>query len=210
MSFLLRVTLFSVKVIDLQVSFSKSLILVICIRVTCVRDACTRNTYFGGIWIRVVGTKNAYTGSFYTINTCTEGAYINGACTKSACLGSVGTKDSCTESIYIKDTCIKGICIGNSCIACFCTRGFWIGDAYTCVDGAYIEVQSAYGISTCIESSYINNVSIVKYFGIYMEFFQNLEVKGAGLEIQVGAGCVYVMNICFCQNMKVRDIRLEI
>lgn len=30
------------------------------------------------------------------------------------------------------------------------------------------------------------------------------------MEIRVGAGCAYIENICFCQNMKVRGTELEI
>lgn len=162
--------------------FLKSLAPGACIGNTCARGACTRGIYFGGTCIGVANTRSACTRSSYAIS-----AYTEGACTKGACFGDTSTRDTYTGGIFTQSVCIKDVYIRCTCIADPCAGGFWVTNACTYASDFCIRAWVACGTSTCIGSAYVNNVSTIKQSGIYLQFFQNLEMGGTRLEIQVRA-----------------------
>ena len=110
-----------------------------------------------------------------------------GVSTKGAYLGGASTRD-----IYTGGACARGACIKDICIKSICTRSFyakclWVRNAYTCAGSVCIRAWDAFGTGTCIGSACVNNISAIERFGMYLQFFQNLEVRGTELEIQVRA-----------------------
>lgn len=85
-----------------------------------------------------------------------------------ACIGFVCIAGACPEGVMTLETSFSSspvifFCPGSS-IRCTCT-----GD-------------------TCSRAAYVGSAGAVKHLGMHSQFFQNLKVGGAGLEIGVGAG----------------------
>lgn len=209
---LLEITIFLAKVIDLKAFFLKSSALDACIGGISTKGAYTRDNCFEGSYIGAANIGNTCNRRFYTINpytkgvctkntytksACIKGAYTknistkssctNGICTKSACLGIASTKDTC------KGTYIKSICIRGTYIADPYAGGFWVKDACIYSGNTYIGAWSSCDTSTYIESANVNNVNAVKRSRMHLQFFQNLEVGSARLEIRIGVSCTCIV-----------------
>ena len=96
------VTVFLIKLIDLEAFFLTDLTPGACIEGTCTRDIYTSGTCSGGTYIGAGSTGVACTGSSYTMGACTKGAY-----TKSTCFRGIGTRDTCTGDTCARSACIK-------------------------------------------------------------------------------------------------------
>lgn len=102
------------------------------------------------------------------------------------CLWPNSTSARSSKSIDIGYDCIK-----NSIAKNVCSRG-------------------ACGTDTCIGSPCGDSVSVVKRSGMHSQLFQNLEIGGTKLEIQVEASYAFIKSACFCQNIEVGSTGLEI
>lgn len=94
-------------------------------------------------------------------------------------------------SIYVKDTSTKGTSIESFYIRKVYTIGTYLEDAYT--RSTYIGVKSFCTDSTCVKDTYtrvtfdkdiyVKSFYTIKHSKIYLQSFQNLEVRDTGLEI---------------------------
>lgn len=234
MTSLLGVIVFLAKVTDLKTSFSKNLVSNACIWGTCARCVCNRGICSGDTCTRAASTRSVCTGSSCAIDACTKSAYTKGACIEDTCLGDANTRDTCIEGTYMRGAYMEDICIKSTYITGPCARGIWIGNTCTYAFGTYIRAWVACGTSIYNWNACVDNVSAVKRSEIHLQFFWNLKVWGARLDIQVKVGyayikdgcfchnrlirleirveasCTYIGSACFCQNIEVRDSRLEI
>lgn len=71
-------------------------------------------------------------------------------------------------------------------------------------------IASACDTSIYIGNSYVNSVSAIKCSWIHLQFFWNLEMKGAELKIRVVASYASIESTCLVQNMKVESTGLKI
>lgn len=188
------------KVTNLIAFFLKSPVPGTCIRDIGARSAYTRSIFFGGVCTRAFSIRGTSIASFCTI----------GACTKSACLRGISTRDTYAGGTCVRGACIEAICIKGTCITGFCARGLWVGDTCTYADSACISAWVACGMGIFIENTCVNSFSAVECSGMHLQFFQNLEIGGAGLEILVGAGYSCIKSAYFHWNIEVRRTGLEI
>lgn len=89
-------------------------------------------------------------------------------------------KNVCIRNIYISGVCIENI---NAIIAKNANvEGVYARNtSFAYIRDAYIKVAYFRGVS-------ISSVSVIKHFKIDLQFFQNLEIKSAKLEIQTRTG----------------------
>lgn len=144
--------------------------------------------------------SDTYIGSIYAIGAYIKGIYLEDAGIRDTCL-----KDTYVKSAYIKNVCIEGIYIAGPYI-----RSFWVGYACIYTGSTCIKAWDIYDMGTYVRSTYINSVNIVEYFGMYLQSFQNLEMEDTRLEIQTRASDTCIKSVYFCQNIKIRGIKLEI